>query len=326
MKFANLTAKASRTFNRFGLQLKKHSPEILIGVGVVGTVASTVMACKATTKLNDILENHKTDTERIHKAKEDGYVRVEIPAENAGEESTFKQVEYSEQDGNKDLYITYVQTGMKLVKLYAPSVIVGVLSLTCIISSNNILRRRNAALVAAYTTLDKSFKSYRKRVADRFGEGVEYEILHDIKAREVTVTEVDENGEEHEITKIVESMNPELNDPYTKFFDDGQAGWDKDPEVTLCFLRKQQAYANDQLRLRGHLTLNDVYDMLDIPRTKEGYVVGWVYDEKNPVGDNYVDFGLYDGTNPATNRFVNGDERTVKLKFNVDGVIYDLIK
>lgn len=316
MKTTELTAKASRMFNRIGLQLKKHSPEILIGVGVVGTVASTVMACKATTKLNDIMESHKTDTTRIHKAKEDGYVRTQDGT----------KVDYSEEDGNKDLYITYVQTGMKLVKLYAPAVILGTLSMTCIISSNNILRKRNVALMAAYTTLDNSFKGYRKRVSERFGDAVEYEILHDIKAKEVTVTEVNENGEEQEITKVVESYNPELNDPYSRFFDDGQAGWDKDPQVTKCFLLKQQAYANDQLRLRGHLTLNDVYDMLDIPRIKEGYMIGWVYDEQHPVGDNYVDFGLYDGTNSATNRFINNDEKTVKLTFNYDGVIYDLIK
>ena len=325
MKSTELKTKASRAFNRLGLQLKKHSPEILIAVGVAGTVASTVMACKATTKLNTILEDCKTDSKRIHKAKEDGYVKVEIPGKD-GEETIVNHVEYTEEDGNKDLTITYVQTGMKIAKLYAPAVITGVLSLTCIISSNNILRKRNAALIAAYTTLDKSFKSYRKRVAERFGDAVEYEIRHDIKAREVTVTETDENGEEQEITKIVESMNPDLNNEYTRFFDCGQAGWDKDPQVTLCFLMKQQAYANDLLQLRGHLTLNDVYEMLDIPRIKEGYLLGWVYDEKNPVGDNYVDFGLHDGTNTQVNRFVNGDEKTVKLNFNFDGVIYDLIK
>lgn len=325
MKTTELTGKASRAFHRFGLKLKKHSPEILIAVGVAGTVASTVMACKATTKLNDILEDAKKDVAHIRESKENGYVKVVVPNEN-GEGSIVKHVDYSEEDGNKDLTITYVQTSMKVAKLYAPAVITGVLSLTCIISSNNILRKRNAALVTAYAALDKTFKGYRKRVSERFGDAVEYEIRHDIKAREVTVKEADENGEEQEITKIVESMNPELNDQFTKFFDDGQAGWDKDPEVTLCFLRKQQAYANDLLRLRGHLTLNEVYDMLDIPRTKEGYIVGWVYDEENPVGDNYVDFGLYDGTNLRTNMFVNGTEKTVKLTFNVDGVIYDLIK
>ena len=319
-----LVNKTSRAFHRFGLKLKKHSPEILIAGGVVGVVASTVMACKATTKLNDILDTCKEDTERIHKAKEDGYVSVKKQNDN-GEQYTEK-VTYTEEDGNKDLTITYVQTGMKVAKLYAPSVIIGALSLTCILSSNHILRQRNAALIAAYTTLDKSFKSYRKRVSERFGDNVEYEIRHDIKAREVTVTETDENGEEKEITKIVESMNPEINDQFTRFFDDGQMGWDKDPEVTRCFLLKQQAYANEILRTRGHITLNDVYDMLDIPRTKEGYVVGWVYDEENPVGDNYVDFGLFDGTDPRTNMFINGNERTVKLNFNVDGVIYDLIK
>ncbi len=325
MKKTELTTKASRAFHRFGLSLKKHSPEILVAAGVVGVVASTVMACKATTKLDGILEECKTDAARIREAKEEGYVRVEIPCENAGTPE-YDLVEYTEEAGNKDLTITYVQTGLKVAKLYAPAIITGALSLTCIISSNNILRKRNAALVTAYTALDNAFKGYRKRVAERYGEAAEYEILHDIKACEVVVKETDENGEETEITKIVESMNPDLNTPYDRFFDCGQAGWDKDPQVTLCFLMKQQAFLNDQLKLRGHMTLNDVYEALDIPRIKEGYLLGWVYDEKNPVGDNYIDFGLHAGTNPQVNRFVNGDEKTVKLTFNFDGVIYDYIK
>jgi hypothetical protein len=59
--------------------------------------------------------------------------------------------------------------------------------------------------------------------------------------------------------------------------------------------------------------------------TKAGHEVGWVYDEKNPVGDNFVDFGIYDLYNERARAFVNGYERTILLDFNVDGVISDLI-
>ena len=70
MKNTNITANLSRTFHKIGFQLKKHSPEILIAVGVIGTVASAVMACKATTKVNTILDKAKEDIDTIHKVTE----------------------------------------------------------------------------------------------------------------------------------------------------------------------------------------------------------------------------------------------------------------
>ena len=79
------------------------------------------------------------------------------------------------------------------------------------------------------------------------------------------------------------------------------------------------------LRRKGHLYLNEVYDMLGIPRTKAGQIVGWIYDEEHPVGDNYVDFGIYDSNKPRVRDFVNGYERTVLLDFNVDGNILDMM-
>ena len=91
------------------------------------------------------------------------------------------------------------------------------------------------------------------------------------------------------------------------------------------FLRAQQQYANDKLIAQGHLFLNEVYDMLGLPRTKAGAIVGWVYDDNNAVGDNFVDFGIYDVHRETARDFVNGYERSILLDFNVDGVIYDLI-
>ena len=91
------------------------------------------------------------------------------------------------------------------------------------------------------------------------------------------------------------------------------------------FLKQQQSYANDLLKSRGHLFLNEVYDLLGIQRTKAGNIVGWIYDEKNPVGDNFVDFGIYDINRPKNRDFVNGYERTIILDFNVDGDILSLM-
>ena len=91
------------------------------------------------------------------------------------------------------------------------------------------------------------------------------------------------------------------------------------------FLKKAESFANDKLRINGYLFLNEVYEMLGIPKTKAGQVVGWVYDEKNASGDNFVDFGIFDINNPKARDFVNGYERVIILDFNVDGVILDLI-
>lgn len=107
---------------------------------------------------------------------------------------------------------------------------------------------------------------------------------------------------------------------YARFFDEGSEYWTNDPEYNFMFLKTQQNYACAKLRNRGYLFLNDVYEMLGIPKSKEGQLVGWIYDEKNPIGDNCVDFGLY---NNSSKDFINGDKNTVLLDFNVDGNIYD---
>lgn len=313
----NITNNLTRSFNKVGIQLKKHSPEILVVAGVVGTVTSTVMACKATTKVNDVLDESKVELEKIHSAAE--------RLENGEELLCNDGSKYTEEQNKKDLAIVYTQSAIKVAKLYAPSVILGALSITAILSSNNILRKRNVALAAAYTAVDKSFKEYRGRVVERFGKELDHELRYNVKAKEFEEKVTDEKGKEKIVKKTVEVSELDKYSDYAKFFDEGCAGWSKDPEKNLFFLKRQQDYANEVLKAKGYLFLNDVYEMLGIPRTKAGQVVGWIYDEKNPIGDNIVDFGIYD-TNKASNRlFVNGYERTILLDFNVDGNILDLI-
>lgn len=300
--------KLMKTYKKVELKAIKHSPEILAGVGVVGVVGSLVMACKATTKLSDVLEESKEQLDKIK----------EVAADPAYEEK------YTQDDAKKDTTITYVQTAMKVTKLYAPSVILCASSLGCLLASNNILKKRNAALSAAYMTVDKSFKEYRKRVADRFGEEVEKEIRYNIKAEEIT--KVDENG--NEVTETVKVMDgtddPNSYSDYARFFDESCAAWQNDAEYNLTFLKAQQQYANDLLKAKGRLFLNEVYRMLGIDETKAGQVVGWVYNPDNPTGDNFVDFGIYNMQRERVRAFVNGYEPNILLDFNVDGVIWNL--
>lgn len=305
-----LMSKMTRSFNKAGFMLKKHSPEILVVGGIVGGVTSAVMACKATTKLSGILEESKEQIDTIHNFVEDhGFTE-----------------EYTEQDSKKDLALVYAQTGIKVVKLYGPAVMVGALSIASILGSTKILKKRNIALAAAYTTLDSTFKDYRNRVVERFGERIDKELRYNIKAKEIEMKSVDENGNEKvvkETVDVTDEYDLSQYSDYAKFFDCGNPNWEKDSEYNLMFLKQQQRYANDLLQSKGYLFLNDVYDMLGIPRTKAGQVVGWLYDEENPIGDNYVDFGIYDIHKPAARDFVNGYERTILLDFNVDGNIWD---
>ena len=312
MNKTELMNMLTRKIHKVGFELKKHSPEILVTAGVVGTVATTVMACKATTKAGDILDEFNSNMDDINKVVEMG------------------KEEYTEDVMKKDIAIVYIQTGVKFAKLYAPSVALGALSITSILAGHNILRKRNVALAAAYATIDKSFKEYRGRVVERFGKELDHELRYNIKAKEFEEVQTDDKGKEKVVKNTVQvSELNEISD-YAKFFDEGCNGWTKDPEANLLFLKKQQTYANNRLKANGYLFLNEVYEMLGIPRTKAGQVVGWIYDEKNPVGDNYVDFGIYD-TNKNSNwanankDFVNGYERSILLDFNVDGDILNNI-
>lgn len=316
MTKVELFATATRTFHKVNFKIKKHSPEILIVAGVVGTVASAVMACKATTKVQAVLENTHKQIEAVRMAAEQGYIPVPDSTE---------KVQYTDEDTKKDLAIIYAKTGLDFVKLYGPSVALGTLSLASIVTSHHILRTRNVALAAAYTAVDTGFKEYRGRVVERFGEALDRELKYNIKAAEVEEVEVNDKGKEKIVKKTIETVDSDEPSVYAFFFDNGCTGWSKDASLNLMFARRQQDYANDRLKLEGHLFLNDVREMFGLPRIKAGQVVGWIYDEKNPNGDNYIDFGIYDINKPRNRDFVNGYEPTILLDPNVDGNILNLI-
>lgn len=306
-----ITNKLTRKLYKVKFGLKKHSPEILVGVGVVGVVASGVLACKATLKVNAIAEETKTNLNKIKEAGEKGVTE-------AGET-------YTEEDVKNETKIVYIQTGAKLAKLYALPVGLGVVSIAAILGGHNILRKRNIALAASYTALFNDYKGYRSRVVERFGEKLDKELKYNLKTATVEETVVNEDGTEQKVKKEVQVMNEptklENYSPFARFFDDGCTGWDPNPEYSLMFLNQQQNWANDKLKRQGYLFINDVYEMLGIPKTREGQVHGWIYDEKNPIGDNFVDFGIYDIHIEKNRDFVNGYEKVILLDFNHDGNI-----
>lgn len=284
------------------MKLKKHSPEILVVAGIAGTVVSAVLACKATTKVAEILDETKGTLDTIHEGMETGAINGQ---------------KYTTEDGKKDTVVVYAQTGMKLAKLYAPAIILGTLSITSILASNNILRKRNVALGAAYAAIDKSFKEYRGRVIERFGEQVDTELKYGIKAKKFEEIEVDpETGKEKKVKKTVMVADPNLQSDYAVYFDSKSRNYETNPDYNRMFLKAQQAFANDKLQTRGHLFLNEVLDDLDLPRTPAGQIVGWTKDGP----DGYVNFRIVEVERETED---GRHEPALLLDFNVEGNIWE---
>lgn len=283
---------ATRAVSLTVLRAQKHSPTILTAVGIVSGVASTVLACKATLKLEPIVEELE---EHLEIVKQTDHVDTRARA--------------------MDLGYVYTRKSLEIARLYAPAATLGVVSIVCVVSGQGIMQRRNAALVGAYAALERGFNEYRKRVEEFVGPEKEQELRYAIREEEVHDTK---KG----VVEKVQTVDPNGISVYARFFDELSPNWAKTPEYNMLFIKAQQNYANDLLKSRGHVFLNDVYDMLGIPRSSAGSVVGWVL-SKN--GDNFIDFGLYRGNSPAVREFVNGQERSILLDFNVDGVIYDKI-
>lgn len=312
----------TRTASKCGYKLKKASPTIMIVGAAIGGVTATVLACKATIKAQDILTEHKTQVASIHAAKE----QIDKGAIELKDGET-----YTEEDLKKDITTTYIQTGIKLAKVYAPAVGLGAVSLGCMFGSHHIMSKRNASLTAAYIALDKAFEEYKSRVSDRFGSRVQEELEHNIKAVELESKSTNEQGVEETI-KEYKDIAMQHTSPYTCIFDETVDTWQPDNMLNRNYLFLMEQAANKRLRTQGHLFLNDVLASLGTHggvtlKTPEGQIVGWIYDPNDPTRQNHVDFGVtnYVEGDEALNSFINGGERSVMLRFNCDGPIIDKI-
>lgn len=301
----SLKAIKNKVTNKAGRQIlvaQKHSPTLLFAVGVVGVVATVVLASRATLKMEELIGEAEENKEKIEAAKE------------------LASDKYSEEDAKQDGIVVRTQTALKIAKLYAPAIAVGVVSIGCFTGSHVILNRRNVALTAAYGAVDKAFREYRGRVVDELGKEKDREFRFGVVEREIAV-----DTDDGVAVKTVKGDDPEFakknngRSMYAVCFDEGNRNWRPTWGHNQMFLRSQQQYAQDRLNSKGWLSLNDVYDSLGFEKTRAGQVVGWVVGN----ADSYIDFGIVDNHDGI--RFVNGDERSVWLDFNVDGMILDLI-
>lgn len=301
MNVKNMLAPVTRVVYKVYGKTAKHAPEILLAGGLVSMVAGAIVACERTTKAEEIIDQAKESIDTIHKVEKD------------------ELVEYTQQDKRRDLTLVYTKTGLKFAKLYLPAVALEALGIACILSSYGIMKSRNAALTAAYTALEHSYSEYRRRVREKLGEEEDLYFRTGMETKAVELTEKDENGLE-KVTKTEEKVfnpDPESVGPYAVWFDERSINYRNDANMNKSFILGVWKTAQTMLDIKGYLFLNDVYDMLGIPRCPKGQAVGWMKGGK-AGGDGHVDFGIFDGYRQSARDFVNGYEKAILLDFNVD--------
>ena len=280
---------ATRIIGRTSLVLSKHAPTILTIAGTAGFIGTTVIASKATLKLEETVAEEASLLVKVHAAQEEGKL--------------------SDKDAAHDKVVLYTRMATKLGKLYAPALILGAASIAALATGHGIMLKRNASLAAAYAAVDQAFKSYKKKVEAKFGKDAVLEAIS-VPTEELVV-----DGETTEsVLKYGDTS------PYGVIFDETNHNWSADEDLSALHLKCQQQYANDILQTRGHIFLNEVYKMLGFPHTPAGAITGWVKGN----GDNFVDFNIHDGLfegEDANGRLVT----KWALDFNVDGVMYDKI-
>lgn len=294
-------------FNKISFWAKKNSPEILLTTGIVSAAAAIVLACMATPKAEKVVTETKTQIVDIH--------------------TQIESTHYTEGVGKTHLRKLYTKSGLKLAALYAPAVLTFSLSVASMIGSHNILRGRNAALAAAFTTIKSGYDAYRERVKEKIGEKAENAIYEN--RTETIVKEKDENGKT--ITKKISVPHADKDSDFSLLFDQTCVGWEKDSRLTLTFLLQNEQYCNEKLRAQGYLFLSDVYDSLGVTsgvvgkrKLQGSHVLGWIYDPNDKSRDNYVSFGLHDANGKLTEQaklLQDYQEHYVYLNFNVDGDI-----
>ena len=309
MKKTELATKASQILMKSKLGLKKHSPEILMVTGIGVGVVAAVVACKQTIKATQIIADAQKSLEDI---------------ETVQEMSKNGEANYTEEDYANDRKTVGVQVVTGMIKTYAVPVGLGILSVTCILASNHIMRKRNVALAAAYSALSTDFMNYRKRVAEKYGKEADFLLKNGLEKELVAHQMVDpETGEVKETQEEVVKYDGAKLSQYARVFDEvGSTQWTPSPDHNKAFLLMEQNYFNERIKTRGYIFLNEVYARLGFRPTKAGSIVGWVYQNADYEG---IDFGIFSAHTQKAEDFLNGDEPSIILDFNVQGDILSLV-
>ena len=299
----------------------RHSNGILTGLTIGGGLVAIGGAVYGTVKT-------VKDVSEFKEAREE----LEDFSYETNENTTEEEIAQIDKDYKHTKRMLYLKFAGRLANNYGLTFAAALIMLLSAVKNSKIQAQKDETIkdiTAAYIALSQSFKAYRKRVTDKYGREEDLELLYGTHKEKVT--ETDEDGKKTK--KEVNVIDGIQCDEYTRFFDASCKGWEPSAEMNMLYLLNQQKQANRLLKANGSLFLNEVYDLLGIERTKTGAIVGWIYDKDNPIGDNEVDFGIFDvkfhdkmvGDGLAQRRFVNGLEDVVLLNFNVDGPILDRV-
>lgn len=305
MSLKSMRNRVTGAMARQTFAVKTHSPVLLLGLGAVGFTTTVVLACRATLKLSDVLEE---GNKLLNK--------VEEKVEEADEE-----VKKKAKIGAK------LQVAIRVAKLYAPSVAVGLGTLTTITGAHVILTRRNTALTAALGVATKTLQDYRQRVVEDQGGEKDLEYRWGISEREIV-----EETETGPVTSVLKGLDQEAikkeiaaGSVYARIFDEDHEDWSEFPHQNQTRIENVQEMANTLLRVDGFVTLNQVYEMLGFEWTAAGQQVGWVINPKDG-GDGVIDFGVWTDGKYQGKKWINGNKQAILLDFNVDGPILHLMK
>lgn len=290
--FKGLGTKIVCAAKNVKFQAHKHSPEILVGIGIVTAGAAVVMACKQTMKMDKILDDHKETIEKINELVADDTVKWQ---DEKGEVYS-----YDEKCGKGDKIICYRNTTWKIIKNYALPFGLFILSMSCFVGSTAILKKRNAALATAFNGLLAATNAYRQRVADKIGKDAEEDLF--LNRKSYSLSEVKPDGTKEE--KIIQGgTNIHPGEPFVFKFNRETAPtmWDRNPEMNLYLLKNVEKYVNDMVFSDFHstvITLPEVLKKLgmSIPKDKNGLSTKWLdagWVSRKHGGSNWqCDFGL----------------------------------
>lgn len=282
MKFlSNVGTVVKRTACSTKARVGAKSPEILMVIGGITFVATVVVACKQTLKCEEILDAHQRKMDDI-----------EDCLELASEEGS--GVTYDDQQAKKDKAVAFAQTGVEFVKIYAPAIGLGIVSIACFGGSFHIMKKRNLALGVAYTALDTAFKEYRGRVKDELGEDADrhfrfgYEKIKKglIAGKDADGNDIAVEGEDLDTVPWNEEGDHLLDEARFVFAPETSIYYVPDELHNQMTIQCARNNAQIEFDMKGFLFLNDVLRMLGLKEVAYGQLVGW----KKGLGDPYIDF------------------------------------
>lgn len=315
--FSKILTAAKNAGGKTLLIAKQHAPEICIGAGVAGFLAEIPLTVKATNKTRDILDEKKADIEKC----------TQNLAYHVERNDT---IEYSREDYEQDIKRIKRRTRKKLIRAWVPVGTTGAGSVISVLGGYKILNGRYVATTAAYKVLESGFDRYRSKVAERFGAEVDKE-LYTLKADEVE----EECRKRNEAEEKAMANRGKKKSSWEKcgqimIFDDHSERWQRywTGQQVLEYLHIKNNQLADLLKIRGNIFGNDICDMLGMPRTAEGQVVGIVYERGTEPERHFDILGLDMLTESQIREILSttrNDEIRVPLYPQLDGIVFDQI-